>query len=91
MALPDLSNPAILSLAAPTLLDPFMDSGGNVDLEALRAKLRTDIQAAATEHGEHLRADWSNIFACSNACNVLFDLNSIYAGCGTIKKSMPNA
>ena len=63
MALPDLAAPVDLSAAlVATTTDPFMVEGV-VDIEAFRIRLKAEVTAAALQHGEPLRPDWSNLFS----------------------------
>jgi hypothetical protein len=78
-ALPILAAPSALGAnLVPTIVDPMLVNG-SVDMNATKANLRAAIVNAAAQNGEPLRDDWSNFFACTHACNVLFDLSKIWA------------
>ena len=80
--LPNLAVPSDLGdLAEPTLVDPML-LDGRVDLEQRRQDLFRQVSSLGqVDVGDDvgvLRDDWANIFEHNQACNVLFDLSSIW-------------
>ena len=80
--LPNLAAPSPLgALLQPSLTDPMLVNG-EINLNALKERMRNQIQEATQENGENIAPNWSNFFECTNACNVLFDLNKIWEDAG---------
>ena len=81
--LPDLAMPSDLAdLADPCLRDPMLEDG-NVDLEKRRQLLFRQVSSMgeiAVGGCGVLKDDWSNIFEHNLACNVVFDIGTIWAG-----------
>ena len=83
--LPNLAVPSDLGdLAEPTLVDPML-LDGRLDLEQRRQDLFRQVSSLGQVDLDDvgvLRDDWSNIFEHNQACNVLFDLPSIWERAG---------
>ena len=63
----------------PTIVDPML-RGGGADAMVIRAELKANVEAAALANTEPLQPNWSNIFECPHALDVLFHTDATFAG-----------
>ena len=70
------------AILLPSISDPLKlpEEAGLADL---KQKIFDEVKEAAHSANEQLNEDWSNLFSCTCACDVLFDLKSIWNGPGT--------